>query len=311
MLEAVVARVGGPEIVALYTQPDRPSGRGQQIRPNPVKAWAVARGVPVFQPDRLDEEARLELAALRPDLVLVMAYGHLLRQSWLDTPPQGIFNLHTSLLPDYRGASPIQATLLEGAAQGGVTLMKMVARLDAGPVVDRETLVPASLETAATLEARLAQACVPLLQRNLDAMAGGTVVLTPQDDARATYTRRLRKADGVLDFSAPAVILARRINGLYPWPGVVIQVEGSAIRCGLADALDEPAGEAPGSVLGFDPEGLRVATGEGVLRFRRLQRPGGRMLEATDFARGFPLPVGLVLPSEPMPVLIGKTPLRA
>ncbi|MEZ5277154.1 MAG: methionyl-tRNA formyltransferase [Opitutaceae bacterium] len=311
LLEALAGRIGGPEIVALYTQPDRPSGRGQQVRPNPVKLWAMARGIEVLQPDRLDETERLKLESIRPDLILVMAYGHLLRQSWLDTPPRGIYNLHTSLLPEYRGASPIQATVLEGDVEGGVTLMKMVARLDAGPVVDLERVRLDPLETAATLEAKLAAACVPLVQRNLDSIGQGIVVLRPQDDSRATFTRRLRKADGVLDFSASAEMLARRINGLFPWPGVNIKMGDLSIRCGLAEALPEAGGDPPGRVLGFDAAGLRVATGSGVLRIRRLQRPGGRMLEATEFARGFPIPEGTLFDSQAMPVLVGNEPLRA
>ena len=311
MLEALAARAGGPEIVALYTQPDRPRGRGQQVGPNPVKLWAMARGIEILQPDRLDETERLKLEALRPDLILVMAYGHLLRQSWLDTPQRGIFNLHTSLLPEYRGASPIQATILDGAVAGGVTLMKMVARLDAGPMVDREKVRLDPLETAATLEAKLAAACVPLVLRNLGSMEVGKTDPTLQDDGLATFTRRLRKADGVLDFSASAEELARRINGLFPWPGVNMRMDNFSIRCGLADAVSEAVVDTPGRVLGFDGEGLRVATGSGVLRIRRLQRPGGRMLDATEFARGFPIPAGTILESHPMPVLVGKEPLRA
>lgn len=311
MLEALAALPSGPEMVALYTQPDRPSGRGQQVRPNPIKQWAADRGVEILQPDQLTDREKRRLDELRPDLILVMAYGHLLRQGWLDTPPLGIYNLHTSLLPACRGASPIQATILEGSSVGGVTLMRMVARLDAGPIVDRETVAVDPLETGASLEGKLAGACVPLILRNVAQLETGKVSLVPQDDSRATFTRRLRKTDGVLDFAAPADVLARRINGLHPWPGVVIALRGVPIRCGLADWVADAGRAPPGGVLGFDDEGMRVATGNGILRIRRLQRPGGRMLAATDFSRGFSVPVGTVLESQPMPVLVGNQPLRA
>jgi methionyl-tRNA formyltransferase len=310
VLDALASRGEGPEVVAVYTQPDRARGRGQKIRANPIKEWALDRGIPVCQPARLGEGERVAFAGLGADLVLVLAYGHILDQTWLDMPPAGFFNLHTSLLPRFRGASPIQATLLEGGSQGGVTLMRLVARMDAGPIVDRERVDLTPLETAATLEAKLAQACVPLVLRNIEAMERGEAVLEPQDESAVTYTRRLRKTDGRLDFAAPAPVLARRVNGLHPWPGVVIEFQGTPIRCGLADAQAGTSLPAPGTVLEPDASGLRVATGEGILRLRRLQRPGGRMLDAVDFLRGFPIDPGVVLPSRSMPVLIADQPLR-
>jgi methionyl-tRNA formyltransferase len=302
---------GGPaEMVAVYTQPDRATGRGQRIQENPIKRWARDQGIEVRQPLRLTEDERLSMEALVPDLVLVMAYGHLLGQAWLDTPGMGTFNLHTSLLPRYRGASPIQATVLEGEAEGGVTLMRLVLKMDAGPIVDCEKVAVDPMETAGTLEEKLSQAGVPLVGRNLESILSGQARLAPQDESRVSFTRRLRKADGVIDFSQPADVLARRINGLFPWPGVQIPVNGVMIRCGLADHCPECADASIGTVLEPDQIGLRIATGSGLLRIRRLQRPGGRMLDGLEFLRGFPVAPGTVLESLPMPRLIANEPLR-
>jgi len=298
---------GGPgEVAAVFTQPDRPAGRGQKIAPNAVKAWALDRGVPVFQPERLGEAEQRQLAGLGADLSLVLAYGHILREDFIATPRLGTLNLHASLLPQYRGASPIQAAIASGEPWTGVTLMRIVRRLDAGPLGGSETVPIAPLDTAREIEGRLAAACVPLLARTLPLLGRGALAFVDQDEARATYCRKLDKADGALDFAAPAAALAARINGLFPWPGCVIELDGQPIRLGLADVAAEVSSAAPGLVLGADALGLLVASGEGTLRLRRLQRPGGRLLEAGEFLRGRPIPAGTRLPSQPMPPLVEK-----
>ena len=289
-------------LVGVFTQPDRPAGRGQQVRPHPVKTWAEAHRLPVFQPEKLTEEAREELAGLHADAGLVMAYGHILRDEFMQTPRLGMLNLHTSLLPAFRGASPIQSAIAAGVSETGVTLMRIVRRLDAGPVADVERVPVGPLDTAAEVEQRLAAACVPLVSRALPRLATGGLEFRPQDEAAATYCRKLTKDDGALDFAAPAGVLARRVNGLFPWPGCSVDVAGQGVKLGLADVAGAGRG-TPGEVLGQDAEGLLVAAGDGVLRLRRLQRPGGRMLAAADFLRGFPVSAGTVLPSRPMPVL--------
>ncbi len=306
-----LAGEGAPlgEVIAVFTQPDRPAGRGRPIQPNSIKAWAQARGLPVFQPERLGEAEVRELAALEPDLGLVMAYGHILREAFIAAPRLGCLNLHSSLLPLYRGAAPIQAAIAAGNRMTGVSLMRIVRRLDAGPVADRERVPIGPLDTAADLEARLAAACLPLLQRSLERLARGALAFADQDESQATYCRKLSKDDGVLDFSAPAASLAARINGLFPWPGCAVEVAGHALRIGLADigpVWDPAPDKAPGTVLGSDDEGLLVATGSGALRLRRLQRAGGRLLPAAEFLRGFPLPAGTRLPSRPMPPLTAQ-----
>lgn len=295
-------------VLGVFTQPDRAAGRGQKIQPNAIKGWALERGLPVFQPEKINEDVRLQLAALGADLALVMAYGHILRDDFIATPRLGTLNLHTSVLPKYRGASPIQTAIASGERETGVTLMRIVRKLDAGPVADVERVTIGPLDTALDVEAKLAAAGVPLMARALPQLAGGTLAFTAQEDRAATYCRKLEKEDGVLDFAAPAAVLAARSNGLFPWPGCSIAIGGHVIKVGLADTVPQDlaaAGGAPaGSVIGADAEGVLLATGEGTLRLRRLQRPGGKMLDATEFLRGFAISPGTVVTSRPMPPLV-------
>jgi methionyl-tRNA formyltransferase len=298
------------QVVGIFTQPDRPAGRGQKIEANAIKRWALARGLAVLQPEKLGETDRAGLAALQADVALVMAYGHLLRDDFIATPRLGTLNLHASLLPKYRGASPIQTAIASGEPETGVTLMRIVRKLDAGPVADAERVDIGPRDTAAEVEAKLAAACVPLLARTLPRLAQGELAFAEQDHAAATYCRRLKKDDGALDFAAPATVLAARINGLFPWPGCTVEISGEAVKPGLADFEAAAVASAPGTVLGTDSESLRVATSDGVLRLLRLQRPGGKMLPAPEFLRGFPVAPGTSLPSRPMPLLAGPAPFR-
>jgi len=296
-------------IVAVVTGPDKAAGRGQAVRPNSVKRWTEGRGLAVVQPERLDAGVLAELAALSPDVSLVVAFGHILRDAFIAMPRLGTLNLHASLLPKYRGASPIQSAIASGERETGMTLMRIVRELDAGPVADTERVGVSPLDTALEVEASLAAAAVPLLRRALPRLARDELPFLAQAASGATYCRRLEKADGVLDFSVAAAALSARVNGLFPWPSVSIDVAGTPVRLGLADAFDGPPDPA-GTVLGTDAEGLLVATGRGTLRLRRLQRPGGRMLEAAAFLRGFVIPTGTVLASRPMPELVADSPFR-
>lgn len=298
------------EIVGVFTQPDRPVGRGQKITANTIKTWALARAIPVFQPEKVTDDVRAQLAALTPDVSLVLAYGHILRDAFIATPRLGTLNLHTSLLPKYRGASPIQTAVASGDRETGVTLMRIVRELDAGPLADFERVSIDALDTALAIETKLSTARGPLIARALPRFATGELIFKEQDHGAATFCRRLEKADGALDFNATASALAARINGLFPWPTCTFEFSVQPIKIGLAEALPETTAAVPGTILGADADGLRIATAEGVLRLRQLQRPGGRMLSATEFLRGFPLPSGTVLPSQPMPALLGPTPFR-
>jgi methionyl-tRNA formyltransferase len=301
-------------VVAVFTQPDRPVGRGQKVTANEIKTWALARGLPVYQPEKITTEVCAQLAALSADVSLVMAYGHILKQDFIDTPRLGTLNLHASLLPHYRGASPIQTAIASGEHETGVSLMRIVRQLDAGPVADVERVPIGPRDTALEIEQKLATACVPLLVRTLPMLATGDLAFVEQDHASATFCRRLVKEDGRLDFSAAASLLAARINGLFPWPACSVEIAGQPIKIGLADApaetevchllSDKPAG----AVLGADAGGLLVATGAGVLRCLRLQKPGGKMLPAPEFLRGSPVAVDTVLPSFPLPPLVATTP---
>jgi methionyl-tRNA formyltransferase len=297
-------------IAGIFTGPDRPSGRGQSVKPNAVKAWSAGRSIEVLQPEKLDAAALASLGLLRPDVSLVVAYGHILREEFISLPRLGTLNVHASLLPKYRGASPIQTAVACGERETGMTLMRIVRELDAGPAAGEERVPIGPLDTASDVEARLSQAAVPLVARSLPLLAGGQLAFREQDHTGASFCRRLDKADGVLDFSAPAAVLASRINGLNPWPSVSVDLPGASIKLGLADAVEAPPQGVPGTVMGADGDGLRVATGSGTLRLRQLQRPGGRMLRAAEFLRGFPVAAGTAIASRPMPPLSSPSPFR-
>lgn len=295
------------EVIGVFTQPDRPVGRGQRVQPNEIKLWALERGLPVLQPEKLTPDVRGQLATFSADVALVMAYGHILRDDFITTPRLGTLNLHTSILPKLRGASPIQTAVATGERETGVTLMRIVRKLDAGPVADVERVAIAPLDTAAEVERKLAAASVPLLQRCLPRLAQGTLTFSEQDETAVTFCRRLTKDDGALDFNASAAELAARINGLFPWPSCTASMLGQAVKIGLADALgSDPRVSEPGVVLGTDAEGLLISTGRGTLRCRRLQRPGGRMLDAAEFLRGFSVPAGTRVESRPMAPLVTR-----
>lgn len=310
MLNWLAGEGSGARVVAVFTQPDRPVGRGQKVQPNAIKLWAQERGIPVHQPEKLREPELATLAGYSADLALVMAYGHILRDAFINAPRLGTLNFHTSLLPKYRGASPIQTAVACGERETGVTLMRIVAELDAGPIADTERVTIEPLDTALSVEAKLAAACVPLLARALPKLAAGTQTFREQDHAAATFCRKLEKTDGALDFARPAAELAARINGLFPWPATTVEIAGQPIKFGAAEVCnvlrDKPA--EPGAVLEGDGRSLDVATGDGVLRLRRLQRPGGKMLDAAEFLRGFPIAPGTRLASTPMPALVAPRP---
>ena len=306
LLEWLVGEGSGvTTIVGVFTQPDRPVGRGQKITANEIKTWALAQRLPVYQPEKLTEEVRAQLVALGADVALVMAYGHILRDEFISTPRLGTLNLHTSLLPKYRGASPIQSAIASGERETGVSLMRIVRKLDAGPVADVERVSIALLDTALEVEAKLAAACVPLVARSLPRLAAGTLAFTTQDEGAVSHCRKLEKEDGALDFTATAWAVAARINGLFPWPACTVEINGQTVKFGLADVVGSTEGtRTAGEVIGRDADGLLIATGHGVLRVRRLQRAGGRMLPAMEFLRGCPIPPGTTLLSRPMRELV-------
>jgi len=299
------------QLTAIFTQPDRPVGRGQRITANAIKTWALSNGLPVFQPEKLTQDIRLQLSGLNADVGLVMAYGHILSDDFIATPHFGMINLHASLLPKYRGASPIQTAIANGEYETGVSLMRIVRKLDAGPVADVEHVRIEKLDTALDIEAKLAAACVPLVMRTLPKLCDGSLIFTPQDDAQATFCRKLVKDDGTLDFSAPASELAARINGLFPWPACSVEIAGQPVKIGLAEALDQKVSGKSGEIVQAEGDLLVLATGKENLKLLKLQRPGGKMLTTAEFLRGFHVAVGTIIPSRQTPLLVDKQPFRA
>lgn len=302
------AALPGVVIVAVYSQPDRPAGRGQEIQPNAVTAWARAAGHVVRQPERLGPEHAAELAADGVDLGVVMAYGQILKDDFLAAPRLGLVNFHGSPLPALRGATPVEGALASGWTRTGVSLQQVVRRLDAGPLHAVEFLEVAPEEGRAALRARLGELAGRLAATALPEILAGRSSPRPQDEAAATFTRRLTRADAALDFRASAATLAARIRALEGWPGSTCEHAGVVLKVGAAAAEAAAPGAAPGTILSADRNGVRIACGDGVLAFTRLQRPGGKMLPAGEFLSGHPLAPGEVLASVPMPPLVGAAP---
>jgi len=269
------------EIVAVYTQPDRPAGRGQKLMPSAVKALAVAHGIPVLQPPTLrNAEAQAELAALQPDLMVVVAYGLILPQAVLDIPRLGCINSHASLLPRWRGAAPIQRAVEAGDAESGVTVMRMEAGLDTGPMLLKVVTPITSDDTGGSLHDRLAQMGPPAVVQAIAGLADGSLHGEVQDDALATYAHKLNKDEARIDWSRPAIELERLIRAFNPWPVCHSTLDGESVKV-LAASLASGHG-APGEILSASKDGLVVACGDQALSLTRLQLPGGKALNFSD-----------------------------
>ena len=280
------------EVVAVYTQPDRPAGRGRGLQPSPVKREAIARGIPVLQPESLKSElSRDALRALKPDLMVVVAYGLLLPREILGIPAQGCWNVHASLLPRWRGAAPIQRAIEAGDNETGVCLMQMEKGLDTGPVLLSQRIAIGDGETGGQLHDRLAALGAQTLADGLGLLrAGMRPVAKPQPEAGATYARKLDKAEAKLDWSQPAEVLARKVRAFNPWPMAEAVLAGERVRIHGAVALPLAHRATPGSVLLAGREGIDIACGDGALRIRVLQREGGKAITAADYLNARPLP---------------------
>lgn len=271
----------GREVVAVYTQPDRPAGRGQKLMPSPVKQLALQHAIPVHQPQTLrDLDAQAELASLQADLMIVVAYGLILPQAVLDMPRLGCINSHASLLPRWRGAAPIQRAVEAGDAESGVTVMQMEAGLDTGPMLLKVSTPIAADDTGGSLHDRLAALGSNAVIEAVAALEAGTLVGEVQDDSLATYAHKLNKDEGRLDWTRPAVELERRVRAFHPWPICHSVLDGAAVKI-HAGELGSGQG-TPGQIIDAGKDGLEVACGAGSLRLTRIQLAGGKPLAFSD-----------------------------
>ena len=272
------------QLCAVYTQPDRPAGRGRRLRPSPVKVLAETHGLEVVQPDSLTGPEESErLAAFQADLMVVVAYGLLLPQAVLDTPRLGCINIHASLLPRWRGAAPIQRALLAGDERSGVTLMQMVKKLDAGPMLKQAECAIVPHESAAELQDRLALLGAEALQEMLSVLAAGAVRPQPQNETDVTYAHKVEKSEALMDWLRPAQELERQVRAFNPWPVAYTSFNGERLRIWRAEALVQRTDAAPGAVLDGVAGRMDVATGNGVLRLLEVQLAGKKRMPVQPF----------------------------
>jgi methionyl-tRNA formyltransferase len=288
-------RSNNVDIAAVYTQPDRPAGRGRALAQSPVKQAALAAGIAVEQPENFKDAGACErLRAYAPDLLVVVAYGLILPKRVLAIPRLGCWNVHASLLPRWRGAAPIQRALLAGDAQTGVCLMQMAAGLDTGPVLLRDALPIAADDTAGSLHDKLAALGARLLATGIERVAGGLALAAePQSDEGVTYAHKLDKAEALLDWTEPANLLERKVRAFNPWPVAEARLAGETLRIWkalalLAEKAPSAQGQTPGSIVAAGRDGIDVACASGVLRLLEVQRAGGRRIAAADFVNARP-----------------------
>ncbi len=282
---ALRAAAAHGEVVAVYTQPDRPAGRGRGLQASPVKQAALELGIPVFQPETLKgEAARAELRAHAADLMVVVAYGLILPRKILEIPRHGCWNVHASVLPRWRGAAPIQRAIEAGDSETGIDLMQMEAGLDTGPVILEKRLAIAADETGGSLHDKLAELGAQALAEGLRLLRDGKLPRArAQSDDGVSYAHKLDKAEARLDWTQDAQQLERRIRAFNPWPVAEAQVAGERLRIFEAQALDQAHVRAPGRVVAASKSGIDIACGAGVLRLLRVQREGGRPISAADY----------------------------
>ena len=278
----------GFDVVAAYTQPDRPKGRGMKMVFSPVKELALAHDIPVFQPENFREEEAVEqLRQLKPDVCAVVAYGRILPQKVLDVPTYGCINIHASVLPKYRGSAPYQWAVLDGLTETGVTAQHMALKMDAGDIIDVAKTPIGENETAGELLDKLAVLGADLLSRTLTRFAGGRPQGTPQDESQVSFAPMLDKTKCPIDWTKTARQVHNQVRGLHPWPVATMELKGQKFKV-HATAVVEGSG-APGEILGLTKTGLKIACGEGAVEIRSLQAEGGKRMAAPDYFRGHPL----------------------
>ena len=291
-LEALIE--AGHDVCGAFSQPDRPKNRGMKLIETPVKACALAHNIPVFQPVKLrDGTALAQIKELAPELIVVAAYGRILPDEILNYPAKGCINVHSSLLPSYRGAAPINWAILNGDKETGVTIMHMATELDAGDIISQVSTPIGERETADELTARLAQLGGKLLVDTVAAIEAGTATRTPQEHEKHTLAPMLSKELSPMDFQRPARELNCQVRGLYPWPAAVTELDGVRCKIIATTVCGETTGKAPGTILQADKNGLKLACGNGtVLQIDELQPDGKKRMPATAFLAGHSIPVG-------------------
>lgn len=281
----------GHTVCGVFTQPDKPKNRGMKLLPSPVKVCALSHEIPVFQPAKMrDGEALGYLRELDPELIVVAAYGKILPSEILDYPARGCINVHSSLLPKYRGAAPINWAILNGETVTGVTIMHMAPALDAGDIISQASTPIGADETAPMLTARLAELGAELLVSAVEAIGAGTAVRTPQDEAGSTYAPMLSRELSPMDWNKPARTLHDQVRGLLPWPAAVAEFGGIRCKVFSTDIPLQTTDAAPGTILEAGKRGIDIACGGGtVLHIDELQADGGKRMKAADYLRGHPL----------------------
>ncbi|WP_271272364.1 methionyl-tRNA formyltransferase [Aliamphritea hakodatensis] len=271
----------GHKVIGVYTQPDRPAGRGRKLKPSPVKQVALDHGLDVYQPLNFREEGALEtLQSLEADLMVVVAYGILLPKAVLEAPRLGCINVHASLLPRWRGAAPIHRAVLAGDAETGVTIMQMDEGLDTGGMLLKSSCTINPAESSGELHDRLAVTGAEALLASLPGLADDSLQAEPQDDSQANYAHKLEKAEGIIDWKQSAEAVARQIRGLSPWPVAYTQLNGETLRIWQADISDKSSTAAAGTVIGNDKKAIHVACGKGSLKLLHIQLPGSKAMPA-------------------------------
>ena len=278
------------QVVGVYTQPDRPKGRGMKMVYSPVKEVALENDIPVFQPENFREEETVEqLRQLKPDVVAVVAYGRILPQKVLDIAPKGFINIHASLLPKYRGSAPYQWAVLDGLEETGVTAMYLCREMDAGDMIAHKKTPIGPNETAGEVLNRLADLGAQLLSETLTAVENGTAVGVPQDEAQVSYAPMLDKTMSAIDFTKTAQQVHNQVRGLNPWPVATMELQGKRFKVYTTMVVDNPTNAPAGTILGLGKQGLQIACGEGAIEIRILQAEGGKRMAAPDYFRGHPL----------------------
>ncbi|RTE65449.1 methionyl-tRNA formyltransferase [Amphritea opalescens] len=272
----------GHQVIGVYTQPDRPAGRGRKLTPSSVKKVALEHDLPVYQPLNFKlAEDREQLASLQADLMIVVAYGLLLPKAVLDAPALGCINVHASLLPRWRGAAPIHRALLAGDSETGVTIMQMDEGLDTGAMLLKRDCPIKPTDTSGELHDRLAEIGAQALLDSLPAIANQTITHETQDDSLACYAHKLEKAEGNIDWQQPATDIARQVRGLSPWPVAFTTLNGATLRVWFAEVGDEPSSAKPGTVVGCDKKAIIVACGSGTVRLLKIQLPGSKAMDSS------------------------------